>query len=283
MPGSVRGRSFEPMSDAERAAHHRAFGIDPRRVPRHIAIIMDGNGRWARAQGFERTHGHLAGAEAVRRTVEECGRLGVEYLTLFSFSSENWKRPVEEIDALMALCLRYCASEREELAARNVRVRMIGDRDGLRTDVRAALEDLEHATSACTGPTLCLAINYGSRGEIVRAVRSIAARVLRGEIDPAAIDDATISGSLDTAGIPDPDLLVRTAGEMRVSNYLLWQISYAELYVTDTLWPDFGADGLRDAVRAYAARERRFGGLAGGAAPQRDGSAGGGSAGGGAC
>ncbi|MDX9910960.1 MAG: polyprenyl diphosphate synthase [Phycisphaerales bacterium] len=281
MPESVRGRAAGITAE-DQASHLRAWGIDPRRVPRHIAIIMDGNGRWARAQGFERTHGHLAGAEAVRRTVEECGRLGVDFLTLYSFSSENWKRPIEEVDALMALCLRYCASERDELASRNVRVRVIGDRDGLRPDVRAALADLEAATSACTGPTLCLAINYGSRAEMLRAVRNLAERAARGEIAPGEIDEARFAAELDTGGIPDPDLLVRTAGEMRLSNFLLWQISYAELYVTDTLWPEFGEEALREAIRAYAARERRFGGLAdGGQAGDKRGA--GGRGGGGAC
>lgn len=265
MPDSVKGRSAGITAE-EQAAHQRAWGIDPRRVPRHVAIIMDGNGRWARAQGFERTHGHLAGAEAVRRTVEECGRLGIEYLTLYSFSSENWKRPIEEVDALMALCLRYCASERDELAARNVRVRVIGDRAGLRPDVRDALVELEGATSDCTGPTLCLAINYGSRAEMLGAVRRLADRVARGEIAPGDIDERLFAQELDTSGMPDPDLLIRTAGEMRLSNFLLWQISYAELYVTDILWPEFGAAALREAIRAYAARERRFGGLAGGSA-----------------
>jgi len=235
--------------------------VHPERIPRHIAIIMDGNGRWAEDRGFPRVFGHRNGAISVRDVVTEAGRLGVEALTLYSFSAENWKRPKDEIDALMDLCVTYCDGERKKLAEKNVHVRVIGRKHELPTEAREAIERLEAATRECTGPTLCLAINYGSRNEIVDAVRSIAQRVANGEIEPGAVDEPLIDQSLYTAGLPDPDLMIRTAGELRVSNYLLWQLSYAELYVTDLLWPDFDAGALREAVRAFASRRRRFGGL----------------------
>jgi undecaprenyl diphosphate synthase len=237
------------------------LGLPQERVPRHIAIIMDGNGRWAAQRGFPRIFGHRNGAIAVRATITAARDLGVQALTLYSFSTENWKRPADEVDALMHLCVAYCDGERAELARENIRVRVIGRRDELPPEVRRALSDLEAATAPCTGPTLCLAINYGSREEITRAVRSLAKDAASGLIDPDSIDQAAIAARLDTAGLPDPDLLIRTAGELRVSNYLLWQISYAELYVTPTLWPDFGRQALFDAVRAYSTRRRRFGGL----------------------
>ncbi|MDX2145900.1 MAG: isoprenyl transferase [Planctomycetota bacterium] len=235
--------------------------VHPARIPRHVAIIMDGNGRWAEERGFSRQFGHRAGAISVRRVIEECGRLGIEFLTLYSFSSENWKRPKEEVEALMQLAVAYMEGEREALAREQIRVRVIGRREGLPAEVVAAIDAVEHATAHGSGPTLCVALNYGSRQEIVDAVRSLAARVARGELDPNAIDEAAFADALYTRGMPDPDLLVRTAGEMRVSNYLLWQISYAELYSTPTYWPDFDGAALRDAIRAYAKRGRRFGGL----------------------
>jgi undecaprenyl diphosphate synthase len=241
--------------------------VDPRRIPRHIAIIMDGNGRWAAARGFPREFGHRNGARAVRDTMRECSRLGVECLTLFSFSSENWKRPSREVTELMRLYLLYMDGERHALVDHNIRFRQIGRRDGLPAEAIEALSRTEAATAACTGPTLCLAVNYGARAELVDAVRAIARRVAAGEIAPDAIDEADIERGLHTHGLPDPDLLVRTAGEMRISNFLLWQISYAELHVTPTLWPDFDAASLHAAVRAYASRDRRFGGLAADGAP----------------
>lgn len=235
--------------------------VHPSRIPRHIAVIMDGNGRWAAERGFPRIFGHRNGAIALRSLVEWCGKLGVEYLTVFSFSSENWRRPDEEIRALMALCVSYCEGEREQLRRHNIRVRVLGRREGLPEDVAAALDGLEEHTAACTGPTLCLAINYGSRDEIVDAARSLAADAASGKIRPEDIDEALVAGRLYTAGIPDPDLLIRTAGQLRVSNYLLWQISYAEMHVTDLYWPDFDREALLTAVRDYASRDRRFGGL----------------------
>ncbi len=237
--------------------------VHPDRIPRHIAIIMDGNGRWAEERGFPRIFGHQNGAASVRTVMEECRLLGVEVITLYSFSLENWKRPAQEVEALMHLYERYLEGEREALADRNLRFRQIGRRDGLPQAVIDASVELERATANNTGPMLCLAVNYGSRAEIVDAAQSLARRVASGEIDPDQIDEASIDRSLGTAGLPDPDLLIRTAGEMRVSNFLLWQISYAELVVTDTLWPDFGVESLHDAIRAFAARDRRFGGLNG--------------------
>jgi undecaprenyl diphosphate synthase len=235
--------------------------LDPSRLPRHIAMIMDGNGRWARERGLERIEGHLRGAETVRRVVEECCRLGVGQLTLYSFSSENWKRPQREVDFLMGLLKQYLVAERPEIMKQNIRFRVIGRRAELSPEVVAEIEETERLSAANTGTTLALAVNYGSRAEIVDAVRGIAGRVLRGELDPAAIDEGTIADSLYTAGMPDPDLLIRTAGEMRLSNYLLWQISYAELWVTSVCWPDFTTDVFHAALRDYAGRERRFGGL----------------------
>ena len=237
--------------------------VHPGRLPRHIAVIMDGNGRWATSKGLPRQLGHKEGAKSVRKIVSEAGRLGIEYITLYSFSTENWKRPKEEIDDLMALCEYYCRAQLPELLENNIRVRVIGSRSGLPDSVLAALDHLVSEThkSGKPGPTLCLAINYGSREEITEAVRSIAARAKSGELDPEQITTQDVAGSLYTAGIPDPDLLIRTAGELRISNYLLWQTSYAEIYVTDTLWPDFNEASLHEAVRAYARRDRRFGGL----------------------
>lgn len=237
--------------------------VPPERVPRHVAIIMDGNGRWAEQRGFPRAFGHRNGAAAVRATLEAARAMGVEVLTLYSFSSENWRRPEAEIGALMELCIAYCRGEGEALMRENIRVRVIGRRDGLPAEVVEALDALEGVTAGCTGPTLCLAINYGARDEIVRAARALAADVASGAIEPGAIDEAALASRLDTAGLPDPDLLIRTGGQLRVSNYLLWQISYAEIVVTDVLWPDFGAEALGEAVREFAKRSRRFGGLDG--------------------
>lgn len=233
--------------------------VPPSRRPRHIAIIMDGNGRWARERDLPRIAGHKAGARGVRDIVTECARLGLKALTLYSFSLENWKRPEDEISGLMALYLEYLAKERQELLDNNVRFMQLGRREGLPASVLAAVNDTIAATAHCTGLTLALALNYGSRAEITDAVRAIARRVQRGELKPDQIDEDTIAEHLYTAGLPDPDLLIRTAGEMRVSNYLLWQISYAEIHVTPRHWPDFGVSDLHEAIRDYASRNRRFG------------------------
>jgi undecaprenyl diphosphate synthase len=235
--------------------------VHPTRIPRHVAVIMDGNGRWAKERGFPRIFGHRNGAAAVRTAIETCARLGIEVLTLYSFSSENWARPSEEVQALMSLCVDYCEGEREALRAHNVRVRVIGRRAGMPEDVVGALDTLERETADCTGLTLCLAINYGARDEIVDAVRSIVDRVQSGEISADQIDQELVSDSLFTRGLPDPDMLIRTGGDLRVSNYLLWQISYSEIYVTQTYWPDFDESCWCEAVRAFALRQRRFGAL----------------------
>ncbi|MGH7131503.1 MAG: polyprenyl diphosphate synthase [Phycisphaerales bacterium] len=235
--------------------------VHPRCIPRHIAVIMDGNGRWATQRGLSRPHGHKAGAPTVRKVIDECGRLGVEVVTLYSFSLENWKRPPEEVQALMALYIQYMDLERDELMKENIRFVQIGRREGLPEPVLAKVDELMALTAKNTSGTLCLAVNYGSRAEMTDAVRAIARRVQCGELMPDEIDEAVIGRSLYTAGLPDPDLLIRTAGEMRVSNYLLWQISYAELHVTPVLWPDFGVADLHAAIRDYARRSRRYGGL----------------------
>jgi undecaprenyl diphosphate synthase len=224
-------------------------------------MIMDGNGRWARERGLERIEGHVRGADTVRKVVEECCRLGIGQLTLYSFSSENWKRPRQEVDFLMSLLKQYLVAERPEIMKQNIRFRVIGRRSELAPDVVQEIEETERMSAANGGLTLALAVNYGSRAEIVDAVRKLAERVKAGQLDPAGIDEQAISSSLYTAGMPDPDLLIRTAGEMRVSNYLLWQISYAELWVTPVCWPDFTTEVFHAALRDFAGRERRFGGL----------------------
>ena len=235
--------------------------VHPSRIPRHIAIIMDGNGRWAKARGFPRIFGHYNGARSVREVLTACGDLGVEVVTLYSFSVENWKRPADEIAGLMDLCVRYLTGEIDEFIRNGIRVRILGSRDGLPAEVQEAMKSVEASTAECHAFTLCLAINYGSRSEIASAVRSIAKSVARGEINPESVDECMIERHLDTAGLPDPDLLIRTAGERRISNYMLWQLSYSELYFSDVLWPDFGRDELFAAVRDFASRSRRFGGL----------------------
>ncbi len=236
-------------------------GLDPAFLPRHVAIIMDGNGRWAKQQGLPRLEGHRRGVQSVRATVEECCRFGLEQLTLYCLSSENWKRPRAELDFLMALLGQYLLQERAEIMEQNIRFITIGRREGLSADVLRDIDENVRISQGNIGMVLCLAINYGGRTEIVDAVRHLAEQARQGELDPAAIDEETVSGALYTAGMPDPDLLIRTAGEMRISNYLLWQISYAELWVTNKCWPDFDQATLHEAFRAFAGRERRFGGL----------------------
>jgi undecaprenyl diphosphate synthase len=236
-------------------------GLDPARLPRHIAVIMDGNGRWAQQRGLPRIEGHRRGVKSVRATIEECCRLGIRQLTLYCLSTENWKRPKHELDFLMVLLHKYLIAERAEILEQNIRFTTIGRRSELPAKVLREIDENVRVSAANTGMTLCLAINYSGRTELVDAVRAISADARAGTLNPDDIDEATISDSLNTAGMPDPDLLVRTAGEMRVSNFLLWQISYAELWVTPKCWPDFDAAALHEALRDYAKRERRFGGL----------------------
>ncbi len=231
------------------------------RLPRHIAIIMDGNGRWAQQRGLPRIEGHRAGATSVRRVTEECARLGIEQITLYCLSSENWKRPAEELDFLLQLLQQYLVEERPRIMEHNIRVTWIGRREGLPEKALRELDETVRFSAGNTGLGVCLAINYGGRAEVVDAVRRIAEEVRQGALDPAAITEETLSARLYTAGMSDPDLLVRTAGEMRISNFLLWQISYAEIWVTDVCWPDFDEAQLHAALSNYAARQRRFGGL----------------------
>ncbi len=232
---------------------------EQKHIPQHVAIIMDGNGRWAEMRGKERCEGHAAGVEAVRTTLGAALRRGVKYLTLYAFSTENWGRPAEEVDALMELFCRCVAGETPELRAQGVRIRMIGDRTRFSEGVQRALADAERATADCDRLTLVLALNYSSRDEIVRAVRALAGRAAAGELTPEKIDERTLAAALDTAAYPDPDLVIRTSGECRLSNFLLWQSSYAELLFTPVLWPDFSEEEFDRALEEYARRDRRFG------------------------
>ncbi len=235
--------------------------VAPAERPQHIAVIMDGNGRWAQRQGLPRIEGHRRGVASVRRTVEECARLKIGQLTLYCLSSENWKRPQHELDFLMHLLEQYMIEERSTIMKQNIRVSIIGRRDGIPDGVLAEMDKTIELSSQNTGTCLCLAINYGGRGEMLDAVRRIAQDVDTKKLTPAELTEDTIADYLYTSGMPDPDLLVRTAGEMRVSNFLLWQISYAEIWVTERCWPEFQITDLHDAIRDFAARDRRFGGL----------------------
>lgn len=237
------------------------WGLDKTRLPRHVAIIMDGNGRWAQSRGLPRIEGHRRGVSSVRAIVEECSRLGVEQLTLYCFSSENWKRPESEQRLLMQLLVQYLIEERSEILRQRLQFSVIGRREQLSEEVLREIDRTRELTATHTGMRLCLAINYGSRGEILDAVRRLAVDVARGALHPEDLTEQDIESRLDTAGMPDPDLVIRTAGEMRISNFLLWQISYSELWVTPRCWPEFGVGDLQQALRDYAARHRRFGGL----------------------
>ncbi|MEX0613421.1 MAG: isoprenyl transferase [Pirellulales bacterium] len=231
------------------------------RRPRHIAIIMDGNGRWAKRQNLPRIAGHEQGVDSVRRTTEEAARLKIEQLTLYCLSSENWKRPQIEINFLMHLLEQYMIEERATIMDNNVRVRMLGRRDDIPDQVLRELDKTVEMSGQNRGMWLNLAINYGGRAELVDAMRQIGRRIQSGDLAPQDVDERAIAGHLYTASVPDPDLLIRTAGEMRISNFLLWQISYAEIWVTEKCWPEFDEVTLHEAIRAYAARQRRFGGL----------------------
>ena len=239
----------------------RELELNPDRMPKHVAVIMDGNGRWAQQRGFPRVEGHRRGVTSVRVIVEEAARLGLEQLTLYCFSTENWKRPEKEQNMLMHLLRQFVIEERAEIDRQQLRFTTIGRRDGLGSGVIKEIDKTIDASRDNTGMTLCLALNYGSRQELVDATRQIAAAVARGDLQPDDICEDTIASHLYTAGMPDPDLLIRTAGEMRISNYLLWQISYAEIWVTDNFWPEFREEHLRAALRSFASRDRRFGGL----------------------
>jgi undecaprenyl diphosphate synthase len=229
--------------------------------PGHIAVIMDGNGRWAQARGLPRIEGHRRGVASVRATTEECTRLGIEQLTLYCLSSENWKRPQHELDFLMHLLEQYMIEERQTIMEQGIRVSVIGRREGIPDSVLVELDKTIQMSAANPGTRLCLAINYGGRQEMVDAVRRLGEDIRSAKIDPAAVTEQTISSYLYTAGMPEPDLLIRTAGERRISNFLLWQISYAEIWVTEKLWPEFREQDLHEAIRDFAQRQRKFGGL----------------------
>lgn len=232
--------------------------------PRHIAIIMDGNGRWARKRRLPRVEGHRRGVKSVREIVTELAKGGeVGYLTLYAFSTENWNRPQSEITVLMGLLKRFCRRELKTMQDNSIRFTTIGAVEGLPADVCKVLDETARKTAGNAGMTLCLALNYGSRDEIARAARCIATEAAAGAISPEEVDESLLAERLDTAGMPDPDLVIRTAGEMRLSNFLLWQASYAEFYFTDVLWPDFGKEDLADALRAYTQRTRKYGTLEG--------------------
>lgn len=228
-------------------------------LPRHVAIIMDGNGRWAQKRKQPRLFGHKAGAESVKNIVETCREIGIEYLTLYAFSSENWGRPAQEVTGLMAILKKYLESELPRMQKNDIRLMSIGDRQRLPDAVRNSLERGIEATSGNTKLTLNLALSYGSRDELVRAMRRISTLCVQGNITPDQITDQTIAENLDTCLLPDPDLLIRTGGEARLSNFLLWQLSYAEIYFTETMWPDFRKEVFLQALSDYQARERRFG------------------------
>ncbi len=234
--------------------------FDPAATPTHVAVIMDGNGRWAKRRGLPRLAGHSAGAKAVRELIAAAIELEVGYLTIYSFSSENWSRPADEVSGLMSLFVEVLERELVNLQRLNVRVRVIGDLSALPDATRESFSRSVASTADNTGLTLVVALNYGARQDMVNAVRTIAARVATGEIAPDEIGDADVAAGLSTAGIPDPDLLIRTSGEMRISNFLLWEIAYSELWVTATMWPDFDRADLLKAVVDYQKRERRFGG-----------------------
>jgi len=244
---------------SEQVAAVKSLGLKPDKMPRHLAIIMDGNGRWAKSRMLPRLMGHRKGVETVRIIVEECSRIGIGYLTLFAFSAENWSRPKTEVKSLMTLLKKYIRMEVPRMMANNIRFNVIGNRSELPEDVYRALDEAMAATSGNSGMTLTLALSYGSRQEIVLAATRLAEDLAAGRIAPAEVTEEKFSVYLFTGAIPDPDLLVRTSGESRISNFLLWQIAYAELYFTDVNWPDFNCSELCRALRDYQSRERRFG------------------------
>lgn len=233
--------------------------IDPNRIPRHIAVTMDGNGRWAQQHGAPRSDGHVAGVDSVRTIIRTASDLGVKYLTLYTFSTENWNRPQEEVDLLLRLIVNVLSGETESLIENNARLHMIGDMDRLPLDSQESLRESFARTAHCTGLQVNLAISYSSRWEITEAVRRIATKAASGDINPREITELTVADHLATAGMPDPDMLIRTGGDERISNFLLWQIAYSELYFTDIYWPEFDADALYRAIIDFQSRERRFG------------------------
>ena len=240
---------------------HLELDVPQEKRPRHVAIIMDGNGRWAQRQELPRIRGHQQGAKTVRVITEECARIGIEQLTLYCLSSENWKRPEDELEFLMFLLSQYMIEERETMMENNIRLQIIGRRERIPEDVQKEMDKSLEMTASNTGTCLCLAINYGGRAEIVDATRQIVTKVVSGELSTDDISEKLVADHLYTAGMSDPDLLIRTAGEMRISNYLLWQISYAEMWVTEKMWPEFSIADFHNSIVNFSNRTRRFGGL----------------------
>ena len=234
---------------------------DNKKIPQHIAIILDGNGRWAKKRHMPRNMGHAQGSKAVEKVCEDAYKMGVKYLTVYAFSTENWSRPQDEVDALMNLLRGYMKDCIKISKKNNMRVRIIGDKSRLANDIQESIAALEEASKDNTGLNFQVAINYGGRDELVRAVKKVSIKVATGELTADEITDEVIANHLDTAGIPDPDLLIRTSGEQRISNFLLWQLSYSEFYFPDVLWPDFSTEDLEKAIEFYNSRERKFGGL----------------------
>lgn len=253
------------MGESGKSRHEKGEGDETMeeqlKIPAHVALILDGNGRWAKKRGLPRTMGHKKGCETVEQTVEDAARLGIKYLTVYGFSTENWKRPAEEVGALMQLFRYYTKRLLKIAKANNVRVKMIGERNKFAPDIIEGINRLEAETKDNTGLTFIIAVNYGGRDEITRAVRKVMEKAKSGELAPEEMTEQVFASYLDTAGIPDPDLLIRTSGELRLSNYLLWQLAYSEIYVTDCLWPDFNMEELLTAIRHFNRRERRFGGV----------------------
>lgn len=243
----------------KRSLHNRY--VIQMNVPQHIAIILDGNGRWAKAKGMPRNYGHAQGSKNVERICEEAWRMGIKYLTVYAFSTENWNRPQSEVDALMKLLRNYMKTCLKTAAKNDMKVRVIGDKSALDDDIRNRIEELEEASRNNNGLNFTIALNYGSRDEIVRAARALAKDCADGKVAPDEIDEKRYESYLDTAEIPDPDLLIRTSGEQRLSNYLLWQLAYSEFYFTDIPWPDFTKEELARAIEYYNSRDRRFGGI----------------------
>ncbi|MCU0231383.1 MAG: isoprenyl transferase [Acidobacteria bacterium] len=261
----MRGREGrrDPRAAADAPALEDPLAqLDFTRLPRHVAVIMDGNGRWARARHLPRIAGHRAGIAAVREVVEGAARLGIEVLTLYAFSRENWSRPAPEVNALMRLLRDYLDAELATLLERNIRFRAIGRIEELPAPVRAALAEAEEKTAANTGMLFLIALSYSGRAELADAARALATEAAAGRLDPAAIDESVLAARLHTADAPDPDLLIRSSGELRLSNFLLWQLAYSEIWVTPVLWPDFRRRHLHEAVAEFQRRERRFGGVA---------------------
>jgi len=236
---------------------------DPTAGPNHVAIIMDGNGRWAKARGLPRVAGHRRGADAVRRVVRGAGELGIPVLTLFAFSTENWTRPADEVNDLMGLLRHYLRNELDELHRNGARLRVIGNREGLASDIVRDISDAENMTRGNSRIDVNICINYGARAEILQAIRSLARQVAAGQLSADRIDEDRFESELLTSGVPDPDLLIRTSGEQRISNFMLWQCAYAELVFVDTLWPDFSKEHLEQAIAEFRRRERRYGGVSG--------------------